>query len=151
MFTWTSTSFTNMEHNVLLVFFTRPFVLGLYIVVNLCFTTRSANKFSTTSFKNWGPLLETISNGVPNRIKIRSYRNHATSCFTENFKACTLANLVKYFIATTMNQCPFLVTGNGPIKSIPHFSKGPKGGMGCRGPFTIDLCANAWHTSQLLQ
>jgi hypothetical protein len=36
-------------------------------------------------------------------------------------------------MATTMNRFFFLVIGNGPIKSIPHFSKGPKGGMGVEG------------------
>jgi hypothetical protein len=61
-----STSFANMEHNVLLVLSIGPLVLDLYIVVNLCFIVRHVNKFSTTSFKNWGPLSKTISNGVPN-------------------------------------------------------------------------------------
>jgi hypothetical protein len=151
MFTWTLTFFARMEHYVLLVLFTRPLVLGLYIVVNLCFTTRRANKFFTTSFKNWGPLLETILSGVPNWIKICSYKNRVTFCFIENFKVCTSVNFVKYIMATTMNQCPFLVTSNGLIKSIPHFSKGPKGGMGCKSPLIVDLCAYTWHTSQLLQ
>jgi hypothetical protein len=132
-----------MEHNVLLVLFTRPLVLGLYKVVNLCFITRCANKFSITSFRNWGPLSKTIPSGVPNRIKTRSYKNHAAYCFTEDFKARTFANFMRYSVTTTMNQCPFLITSNGPIKSIPHFSKGPKGGMGCRGPLTVDLCAYA--------
>jgi hypothetical protein len=47
-------------------------------------------------------------------------------------------------MATTMNQCLLLVVSNGPIKSIPHFSKGSKGGMGCKRPFIIDrlLCIN---------
>jgi len=44
-------------------------------------------------------------------------------------------------MATTMNQCPFLDTSNGPIKSIAHSSKGPKGGMGYKRPFIVDLCA----------
>jgi hypothetical protein len=44
-------------------------------------------------------------------------------------------------MATIMNQCPFLVIGDGPIKSIFHVSKAPEGGMGCRGPLTVDLCA----------
>ncbi len=70
-------------------------MLGLYIVVNLCFITRRANKFSTTSFKNWGPLSEIISSGVSNQLKIRSYRNRVTSCFTEDFKARTSANFVR--------------------------------------------------------
>jgi hypothetical protein len=70
--------FANMEHNVILVQYTMPLVLGLYIVVYLYFITRRVNKFSTTLFKHWGPLLETIASGVPNRIKTRSYRNCAT-------------------------------------------------------------------------
>jgi len=40
-----------------------------------------------------------------------------------------------------MNRCPLLVISNGPIKLIPHISKKPNGGMGCKGPFTVDLCA----------
>jgi hypothetical protein len=44
-------------------------------------------------------------------------------------------------MATTMNQCLFYAIGNGPIKSIPHFSKGCKGGMGCKSPLTVELCA----------
>jgi len=70
-------------------------VLGLYIVVNLYFTARHVNKFSTTSFKNRGPLSKTISSGVPNRVKTYSYKNHVTSCFTEDFKARTSANFVR--------------------------------------------------------
>jgi len=70
-------------------------LLGLYIVVNLCFTTRRANRFSTTSLKNWGPLSKIISSGVPNRVKTHSYINRATSYFTEDFKARTSANFVK--------------------------------------------------------
>jgi hypothetical protein len=70
-------------------------VLGLYIVVNLCFTTRRANRFSTTSLKNWGSLLETISSGVQNRVNAHSYRNHATYCFIDDFKAHTSSNFVK--------------------------------------------------------
>jgi len=132
-----------MEHNVLLVLFIRPLVLGLYKVVNLCFITRRANKLSITSFRNWGSLSKTISSGIPNRIKTRSYKNHATYCFTKDFKVRTFANFMRYSVTTIMNQWPFLVTGSGPIKSIPHFSKGLKGGMGCRGPFTVDLCAYA--------
>jgi hypothetical protein len=130
-----------MEHNVLLVLSTRPFVLSLYIVVNLCFTARRVNKFFTTSLRNWGPLLETISNDVPNRINIHSYKNCATSYFIKDFKARTSTNFVRYYVTTTMNRCPFLVIGNGLIKSIPHFSKGLKGGVGCRRPLTINLCA----------
>jgi len=42
-------------------------------------------------------------------------------------------------VVTIMNQCPFLIIGNGPIKSISHFSKGLHGGMGCKGPLTVDL------------
>ncbi len=130
-----------MEHNVLLIFSTRSLVLGLYIVVNLCFTARCVYRFSTTSLKNSKPLLETISSGVPNQVKIRSYRNRVTSYFTEDFKARTSTNFVRQSVAITMNRCPLLFIGNGPIKSIPHFSKGPKGGMGCKKPFTVDLCA----------
>jgi len=44
-------------------------------------------------------------------------------------------------MATTMNQCPVLIIDNGFIKLIPHFSKGPKGGMGCKGPLIVNLCA----------
>jgi hypothetical protein len=36
-----------------------------------------------------------------------------------------------------MNWSPFLIIGNGPIKSIPHFSKGFIGGMGCKGPLIV--------------
>jgi hypothetical protein len=78
-------------------------VLGLYIVKNLCFTTRRANKFSITSLKNWGPLSKTILNGVLNRINVHSYRNHVTSYFIENFKAHTSTNFVKWFVVTIMN------------------------------------------------
>jgi hypothetical protein len=102
-------------------------------MVNLI--ARHVNKFSITSFKNWGPLLEIISNGVPNRIKTHSYENRVTSYFIKAFKACTSTNFVKQFMATAMNQCLLLIIGNGFIKTIPHFSKGPKGGMGCEGPF----------------
>jgi len=80
---------------LIVVLSTKPLVLGLYIVVNPCFTARRANRFSTTSLKNWGPLLETISNGVPNQIKIRSYRNCVIFCFTKDFKARTSANFVR--------------------------------------------------------
>jgi len=130
-----------MKHNVLLVLSTRPFVLSLYTVVNLCFTTRRVNKFFIMSLRNWGPLLETISNGVPNRININSYKNCATSYFIKDFKARTSTNFVRYHVTTTMNRCLFLVIDNGLIKSIPHFSKGLKGGIGCRRPLIIDLCA----------
>ncbi len=61
--------------------------------------------------------------------------------FTKDFKARTSTNFVRYSVTTIMNRCPLLVIDNGPIKSIPHFSKGLKGGMGCRGPLTVDLCA----------
>jgi hypothetical protein len=64
-------------------------------MVNLCFTAKRANKFSTTSLKNWGPLSKIISNGVLNRVKTHSYKNRVTSCFTEDFKAHTYANFVK--------------------------------------------------------
>ncbi len=105
-------------------------MLGLYVVINLCFIARRANKFSTTTLKNWGPLSETISSGVPNQVKTRSYKNRTTFYFTEDFKARTFTNFVRYSMATIMNQCLLLVTGNSPIKSIPHFSKGLKNGMG---------------------
>jgi hypothetical protein len=77
--------------------------------------------------------------GVPNWVKICSYKNFATSCFIKDFKACISANFVRYYVATTLNPCPFLITGKSPIKSTPHFSKGSKGGMGCKGPLTIDF------------
>ncbi len=128
-----------MEHNLLSILSTRPLVLGLYIVVNLCLIIRRSNKFSTTSLKNWGRLSETISTSVPNRVKTRSYKNRIIFYFTKDFKAHTSANFVRYFVATIMNRCPLLVTSNNPIKFIPHFSKSPKGGMGCRGPFIVNL------------
>jgi len=141
MFTWTLASFANMEHNVLLVLFTRPLVLSLYILVYLCFIARHANNLFTTSLNNWGPVSKTILNGVPNRIKIRSYESRATSYFTKDFKACISANFMKWSLTNTMNWCPLLVIGNGPIKSTPHFSKGHRGGMGCKKPFIVDICA----------
>jgi len=110
-------------------------------VVDLCFIIKCSNKFFTTSFKNWGLLSKEISSGVPNQINIRSYRNHVTYCFTKDFKACIFVNFVNQLMATTMNRCPFLITSNGPIILIPHFSKGPQGVMGCRRPFIVDLCA----------
>jgi hypothetical protein len=72
-----------------------PLVLGLYIVVNMWFIARHVNRFSITSLKNWGPILETISSGDPNRVKTRSYKNCAISCFIEDFKACTSENFVR--------------------------------------------------------
>jgi hypothetical protein len=87
--------FANMEHNVLLVLFTKPLVLNLYIVVNLCFTIRHANKFSTTSLKNLGPLSKIISIGVPNQVKIHSYKYRVTFCFIKDFKTLTFTNFMK--------------------------------------------------------
>jgi hypothetical protein len=83
-----------MDHNVLLVFSTKPFVLGLYIVVYLCFIARHVNKFFTTSLKNQGLLLETILSGVPNQVNIHSYKNHVIYYFGEDFKAHIFTNFV---------------------------------------------------------
>ncbi len=130
-----------MEHNLLSIISTRPLVLGLYIVVNLCLIVRRSNKFSTTSLKNWGRLSEIILTSVPNRIKTHSYKNRIIFYFTKDFKARTSANFVRYFVATIMNRCPLLVISHSPIKSIPHFSKSPKGGMGCRRPLTVNIFA----------
>jgi hypothetical protein len=65
------------------------------MVVNLCFITRHANKLFANSLKNWGPLSETISNGVPNQIKTHSYKNYVTFLFINDFKACIFANLMR--------------------------------------------------------
>jgi hypothetical protein len=111
-------------------------------MIYLCFIARHVNKFSTTSLKNRGLLLETILSGVPNQVNIHSYKNHVIYYFGENFKARIFANFVMKFMAAIMNGCLLIIIGNGLIKSTPHFLKGPKGDMGCKGPFIINPCAS---------
>jgi len=128
-----------MEHDVSLVLFNRPLVFGLYIVVNLCFITRHTNKFSQPHSKS-GDHYQNNLEWCPKWSKDLFIQKSCYFLFHQRFQSTYFYKLCEVVFGNHNESMPSPSHWQCPNKSIPHFSKGPKGGMGCRGPLIVNLC-----------